>query len=250
MHANPNEKPTPELLWREADSALFIEMGRVMIPRRDEIERTIVSLIPAGDDAWTGVDLATGSGWLSRAILEQYPQARMLLLDGTETMLAEARSSLATFSGRFDTRIFQLEDDRWIDRLDGDVRCFVSSLAVHHLDAAGKRRFFARLYDRLEPGGALLIADLVQPTSEMGRLFAAHAWNEAVRHQSLELHGNDDIYRFFVTEGWNIFEHPDPMDTPSALPDQLHWLADIGYTGVDVFWSYAGHAVYGGFKAG
>jgi ubiquinone/menaquinone biosynthesis C-methylase UbiE len=238
------------IAWQEHDSSLFIDMGRVMIPRRDEIERTIVGLIPAREDEpFVGVDLAAGSGWLSRAILERFPQARMLLLDGSETMLAEARSSLSDYDGHFDTRIFRLEDDNWIDALDRKVRCVVSSLAVHHLDDAGKQRLFARLYERLEPGGALLIADLVQPTSEVALRFAAEEWNQAVRRQSLEQRNSDDVYRFFVDEGWNIFEHPDPMDMPSYLPDQLTWLTAIGYTGVDAFWAYAGHAVYGGFRS-
>jgi hypothetical protein len=39
------------------------------------------------------------------------------------------------------------------------------------------------------------------------------------------------------------------MDMPSYLPDQLTWLTAIGYTGVDAFWAYAGHAVYGGFRS-
>lgn len=245
-----NPAAAGELPWQEADSALFIEMGRVMIPRRDEIERTIVALLPGVDTpSFTGVDLACGSGWLSRAILEQYPQSRMQLLDGTQTMLDESTASLAPFAGRFATRLFQLEDDPWIDALTGDIHAFVSSLALHHLNDTGKRNLFARLHERLAPGGALLIADLVQPASPSALRLAAHAWTEAVRAQSLELHGNAEISEFFEREGWNIFEHPDPMDMPSNLFDQLRWLSDIGFVGVDAFWVHAGHAVYGGYKA-
>jgi len=237
------------LAWEETDSALFIEMGRVMIPRRDEIERTIVTLLPVDDGTpFRGVDLAAGSGWLSRAILERYPQARMLLLDGTQTMLDEARSSLTPFEGRFETRLFQFENDGWIDELEGDIHCIVSSLALHHLNGAGKQRMFKRVFERLAPGGALLIADLVQPSSATALRLTANDWNHTVRLQSLELQGNTEIYDFFTSESWNIFEHPDPMDTPSNLFDQLGWLADTGFVGVDAFWVYAGHAVYGGYK--
>ena len=107
-----DDQPTPPTGWQEADSSTFIDVGRVMIPRRDEIERTIVELIPATpDDAFTVVDLAAGAGWLSGAILGRHPRARALLLDGSATMLEEAGRNLATYAGRFELRQFRLEDD-------------------------------------------------------------------------------------------------------------------------------------------
>lgn len=42
------------------------------------------------------------------------------------------------------------------------LRCVVSSLAVHHLSGPEKLRLFVDLADRLDPGGALLLADLVE----------------------------------------------------------------------------------------
>ncbi|HUG15340.1 MAG TPA: class I SAM-dependent methyltransferase [Thermomicrobiales bacterium] len=238
-----------DLPWQESDSALFVEMGRVMIPQRDEIERVMLGLVPAGpDEAFTFVDVAAGAGWLTRAILERFPNSSAVVLDASETMLAEAAHQLADHEGWVTFQHFQLEEPDWEQRIRGDIRCVVSSLAIHHLDGPGKRALFRRLHERLEPGGGLLIADIVQPASEWARRLAAADWDEEVRRQSLELTRSLETYAFFDNERWNILEHPDPMDMPSPIAEQLDWLAQAGFTGVDVFWALAGHAVYGGYK--
>ena len=236
------------LPWQEADSRLFIERGRVYTPRRDEIEAMLLALVPAEEgEPFMAVELGTGEGWLSAAVLRRFPQARVVGLDGSLAMLDATRQSLAPYAGRFDLRPFRLEDAAWRASLS-NVRVILSSLVVHHLDDAGKQRLFADLYAALEPGGALLLADLVAPTSETARRAYAHAWDEEVRRQSVELTGDLRAYDEFVRTGWNLYDYPDPVDTPSPLPDQLRWLTDIGYVGVDVFWLRAGHAVYGGYK--
>jgi tRNA (cmo5U34)-methyltransferase len=239
------------MAWQESDSALFVERGRIMIPRRDQIERTIVSLIPAERaDNFTIVDIAAGTGWLTQAILNAFPGARAVILDGSDTMLVEAAQTLAEHAERVDHQLFRLEDPDWEDLIAGSVRCFVSSLAIHHLDGVGKQELFKRLHERLDPGGGLLIADIVQPASEWARRLAAQEWYDEVRRQSLEQSGTLETYDFFLKERWNILEYPDPMDMPSPVADQLRWLTEAGFTGVDVFWARAGHAVYGGYTSG
>ena len=146
-------------------------------------------------------------------------------------------------------RPFQLEDDAWLDAITEPVRCFVSCLVIHHLDGPGKQALFANLYRHLEPGGALLIADIVAPTSAWGWRMMARAYNESVRRQSLAFTGTLAIFEQFEADHWNIFRYPDPdFDKPSTVPEQLGWLTEAGFTGVDVFWEIAGHALFGGYK--
>jgi tRNA (cmo5U34)-methyltransferase len=111
---------------------------------------------------------------------------------------------------------------------------------------------FRDLFAALAPGGALAVADLVQPRSVSAHRYAAAAWDEAVRRRSLELAGDLRPLEVFRAERWNYYAdpQPDPCDQPSPLADQLRWLEDAGFTSVDVVWMKAGHAVFGGIKAG
>ena len=125
----------------------------------------------------------------------------------------------------------------------------LASLVVHHLAAAGKRRLFADLARRLEPGGALLLADIVEPVGPAARAAFARQWDDAARTQSLALTGGLEAFERFQRDGWNFYRGtPDPYDRPSGLGEQLRWLRRAGFARVDAFWMRAGHAVFGGFR--
>ena len=248
MASSDEARPSADMAWSEENSAQFIELGRIYTPARDEIQRAILDLIPAErDEPFLAVELGVGAGWLSAAILERFPAARILGLDGSPAMLRETEARLQSFAGRFETRQFQLEDRGWLERISGGVRCFVSSLVIHHLDGEGKRALYRDLHARLVPGGAALIADLVAPRSEWERRYLAWQWDAEVRRQSLAMTGALTAYQQFVDDHWNWYDYPDPMDMPSSLPDHLGWLAEAGFVGGNVFWARAGHAVYGGY---
>jgi tRNA (cmo5U34)-methyltransferase len=70
----------------------------------------------------------------------------------------------------------------------------ISALAVHHLDADGKRDLFRRVADSLRPGGRFVLADVVVPERD----------DDAVTPLS-----------------------PD-YDLPDRAEDQLRWLEDAG----------------------
>lgn len=234
--------------WGEDESETLVELGRAMVPGREEIERTFLDLIPAeSDEPFVGVEIGTGTGWLSAAVLREFSKARILGLDGSSSMLRRAAELLGCYGDRAEVRRFRLEEPSWIDGLP-DVRVFLSSLVLHHLDDTGKRTLFARLFDRLEPGGALLYVDVMEPRTERARSHFAATWEEETRYRSVKIYGDTRAYDFFLGERWNMYNYSDPMDKPSTLPVQLCWMAEAGFEGVDAFWARAGHALLGGYK--
>jgi tRNA (cmo5U34)-methyltransferase len=234
--------------WGEDESRVFVEYGRAMVPGREEIERTILDLIPAeADEPFLGVEIGTGAGWLSAAVLREFPKARIVGLDGSPEMLGTATDLLAPYGDRAELRPFRLEETSWPDGLP-PARVFLSSLVLHHLDSEGKWDLFARLFHSLEPGGALLFADVMEPSTYLARGHFADSWTEEIRRRSIDIHGDERAHEFFVRERWNIYEYPDPADKPSTLLEQLRWLEEAGFEGVDVFWARAGHALLGGYR--
>ena len=231
--------------WQEDDSALFIDMGEVLTPARGQMRQALIDHVPAStDDQFVAVDIGCGAGWLSEALLERFPNVHVVALDGSPAMLWHAGERLQAYGDRAETWLERLEERDWLDRLGQPVRCFLSSLAVHHLDANGKALLFADLYAHLEPGGALCLADIIEPASELAKRHMAHTWTDAVRQRSLDLTGELRTYDFFIEQRWNIYDFPDPeVDKPSPLMNQLRWLTEAGFADIDVPWALAGHTV-------
>lgn len=235
--------------WGEGDTAAFLAFSKVFVPDREVQVDTVCSALPPFEEAGVVLELCCGEGLLARTILERYPCARVEALDGSDAMVQRARETLGSFAGRANVSGFRLEDVSWRGRYR-NCRGVVSSLAVHHLDGAGKRTLFADVFSMLAPGGAFVLADLVLPTHPRGVEIAARAWDESVREQSLRESGTLQAFEAFQKTNWNNFREvvPDPVDKPSSIFDQLTWLRDAGFEKVDVFWMRAGHAVFGGYK--
>jgi tRNA (cmo5U34)-methyltransferase len=237
--------------WTEADSRAFVDDGAVFVPSREEQLATLCALVPARpDEAFTVAELGAGAGVLARAVLEAFPRCRYVALDGSPTMREQLAAMLRSHAARLEVRRFDLASRDWRAALPSPLRCVLASLVVHHLPAAGKRRLFADLARRLEPGGAVLLADVVEPTSAAARETFARQWDDAARAQSLALTGGLEAFQRFQSGGWNFYRGaPEPYDQPSRVDEQLRWLRAAGFATVDCVWMRAGHAIVGGWLA-
>lgn len=237
--------------WSEADSAAFLDHGAVLVPGRREQVATLVELVPAEPgEEFLAVELGAGGGALAAAVLQAFPRCRYVALDGSAVMRERLATRLAGFGSRVEARAFALEDRGWRGALPRPLRCVLASLVVHHLPGPGKRALFADLARALEPGGALLLADLVAPPDDRARRLWARQWDEAARSQSREVTGGLEALEAFRRDRWNWYADPapDPEDQPSGLAEQLGWLREAGFRTAGCFWMRAGHAVYGGYR--
>jgi tRNA (cmo5U34)-methyltransferase len=232
-----------EAAWSAADTEVFARYGDAFVPhRRAQID--IVCRLLADIPVPRVLDLCCGEGLLSEEYLRRQPDAEVLLFDGSADMLAAAERRLERFRPRFSAVQADIADRGWrsATRFGG----VMTSLAVHHLDGAGKRELYRDLCSMLEPGGMFVMADLIEPAGPLAKNLAADEWDSAVRSASRELYGSDEAAEVFEREEWNYFRlpGPDPLDRPSSVAEHLTWLAEAGFVEVDVVWLYAGHAVF------
>ena len=239
--------------WSEGDSEIFIDLGEIFVPGRAEQMNALLDLIPArADEQFTIVELASGEGALAQAILEQFHACQYVAFDGSAVMRQHMSERLKEFRDRLEIRPFELVQQEWRANLAGNVRCVVSSLSIHHLFDEEKQQLFSELAGHLEPGGALLVADIIRPATRQIAYLFAQQYDDIVRKQSLQLRGDLSGFDQFQQLKWNYFLHDydsvDTNDHPSRLSDQLLWLREAGFSVVDCFWMQAGHAIYGGYK--
>ncbi len=233
--------------WEEKDSQDFIKYGKYFVPDREAQIDCICELIPRPSKPAHIFDLCCGQGLLTRALLSRFPECQVHGLDGSLKMIDQVEKELSVYRGRFHTRQIDLAARDWRE-FPFPVHAVVSSLAIHHLDNTEKHLLFKDMLSLLTPGGSFIIADLIEPVTQLGKRHAAKTWDETVRQRSLDLDGTLSAYNYFREIEWNLFTYPDPIDKPSTLLNQLNWLNEVGFIGVDVFWLKAGHAIFGGRK--
>src|SRR5438105_4389721 len=82
-------------------------------------------------------------------------------------------------------------------------------------------QLFVDLAGCLDTGGALLLADVIEPASQQVADLFARQYDEMVREQSRAKRGDLSGYQQFSEMKWNYFIHdygspnPDPIDHPS-----------------------------------
>lgn len=235
--------------WTHTTSEIYRRLAQVAVPSRQQQIAALLTLMPFdADKRFRVVELASGEGRLSQAILTAFPKATLLALDGEKTMRRETMHRLKPFGDRGSVEAFDILRPDWYAHLD-NADVVVSSLCIHHLDGKGKQHLFKTVQQRLSARGALLIADLVQPVNAQIAAFFASSWDESAETQSMQHTGGRDLFHLFENEHWNYYRYPDPFDKPSPLFDQLHWLKAAGFALADCFWMQAGHAIYGGYQA-
>ena len=234
--------------WTEDDSQLYRELAAIAVPARDEQVATLLSLLPfRQQDAFRAVELGCGEGALSFAVLDCFPNASMLALDGSESMRDQAGRHLGRFGERARVAAFDMASPDWLGSLD-TADCVVSSLCVHHLSGTEKQWLFTEIGKRISDRGAVLLADIVKPQRSEAWASFGEGWDRITQSLSIEKTGSTRLFEKFTQEKWNYFHTPDPYDKPSPLFEQLTWFKQAGFAVADCFWLQSGHAIYGGYK--
>ena len=183
----------------EWNPELYLREIRIEIPRFDDFQDAVAEAT-LGIEAHSILELGVGTGETARRVRALHPGASWTGVDASEAMLGRARESLPDA----DLLLSRLEDSL----PTGPFDLVVSALAVHHLDAGGKRDLFHRVVQALRPEGRFVLGDVVVP--------------ERPEDAEIEI-------------DWVI-------DLPDRAADQLKWLAEAGFDAT-VVWSHRDLAV-------
>jgi tRNA (cmo5U34)-methyltransferase len=181
------------------DPASYLEKIRKEVPAYDELQNAVAEAT-AGIHLERVLELGVGTGQTSRRVLDLHPEAEFVGIDESAEMLSAASEDVAGA----DLRVSRLENPL----PEGPFDLVVSALAVHHLDGAGKADLFARVADRLRPGGRFVLGDVVVPDNSADAVTPI-----------------DGVY-----------------DQPSTIGDQVRWLAAAGLD-AEVVWVHQDLAV-------
>ena len=218
----------------EEEAKEFDSLILKLIPYYEEMITSLTLTIPFNTQETIKIlDLGCGTGNVSKAVKEKFPQSKITCVDLAENMIYMARTKLSNYSdieykiGNFSKLDF-----------DNDYHVIVSSLALHHLKTdEEKKRLYSKIYDALRDGGVFYNADTVLGSNTYLRKVNVEKW----KNYMLKNLPMDEVEQKWLPTHYE-------EDFPASLMDQLDWLSQIGFKELDVVWKYYQGAVYGGIK--
>jgi len=232
----------------------------------------VVEVLTTEVDVPCVLDLAGGTGSITRRLLRRFPRASSVVLDVDPALLAIATG---TFDGdaRVRVREADLATPAWVDGFDaGSFDAVLTATALHWLPADRVGEIYAEAHSLLRPGGVLVNADHM-PDSELGALgdelrarahehsLAGAAGARTVGDAAANVAGGDVALEW---EAWwaLLGEEPEMRDlvdarnrhfaeragnehAQSQLDEQAHRgaLRAAGFARVGVIWRHLGDAV-------
>jgi len=218
----------------EEEAGYYDEIILKIIPFYQEMVDAIVSSIPfERTSAIKILDLGCGTGTISKAIWEKYPNGKFTIVDISQNMLniAERKVGEKHVSLSLCRDFYELDIE---EKFDG----VVSSLALHHLISdEDKIHFYTKIFKMLKMNGVFYNGDIVLGANEQLQNAYMEKWISYI-HRTYSM---DEIHNNWLVRYKN-------EDSPARLSDQIKWLENIGFSDVEVIWKYYNFSVYGGMK--
>ena len=212
----------------EEEAKEFDIIIKKLIPNYDEMINALVSIIPVSKEGeFSMIDLGCGTGTVSKAVKNNFPNVTVTCVDIAEKMLEIAKDKIGG-----DVKCVQADfySFAFIEKFD----LIVSSLALHHLAKDGdKLEFYKKIYSALNPNGLFINIDVVLGSNEKLQRVYMKKWQEFMARNVSEEE---------IKEKWlpNYYAE----DRPAKLTAHLDMLENSGFSVVDVIYKYYNYAVY------
>lgn len=205
---------------------------RTLIPNYELMVDVLVSLLPFDkQQAFSMIDLGCGTGTISKAVKDCFPNVQTTCVDVAGNMLDIAKQKVGA-----DTKLIQAD----FNTFDFPEKCdaVVSSLALHHLVTdADKLNFYRKIYAALNSGGMFINVDVVMGSDEALQSIYMEKWKAFMISRTS---------RQEVEQKWLPSYYAE--DRPATLISHLEMLKQCGFVGIDVVYKQYNYAVYCGKK--
>jgi tRNA (cmo5U34)-methyltransferase len=219
----------------------------LMHPNRSKMVQIALEVLPFPKTAaLRAIDLGIGTGYFTERFLNNFPNSRVLGIDGAQAMIELAKARLTSLASRVQ---FVIGDFRKLQELApdaGTIDVVFSAYALHHLSRPDKETVLRQVVELLVPGGWFVNADLIVSDSpELENRLQQIRIAGIVEHA----HGSDS--RFVDSASTRRFladlERKE-ADQPLTLAEDLELLRSSGLKNVSTFWLEYRELVNGGQK--
>ena len=206
----------------------------LMHPNRSKMVQVALKVLPFPKTAaLRAIDLGIGTGYFTERFLNNFPNSRVLGIDGAQAMIELAKARLKSLASRVQ---FVIGDFRKLQELapgDGTFVVF-SAYALHHLSRPHKKVVLRQVVELLVPGGwfvnaDLIVADSPELESRLQEIRVAGIVERAA--------GSDNRFAHSASTRQFLADlEKNERDQPLTLAEDLELLRSSGLKNVSAFW--------------
>jgi tRNA (cmo5U34)-methyltransferase len=210
----------------------YDQQRRQLIPCFDDFYGMAAYWVKTSEDEPRVLDLGAGTGLFSGFVQQKYPKAAFTLVDLSEEMLKAAKSRFEDYSN-----VKYIVADYIAYPLEERYDMVISSLSIHHLTDADKKRIFQKVFSLLKDGGVFVNADQAAGRTPYFDERFKELWEDEIRKSDLS------------SEAIASAIERRKLDCNASVSDQLSWLQEAGFADVDCVYKYHEFAVFYARKA-
>lgn len=241
------DSPSVQAYETSARVAAYDADMDLMHPNRHKMAEVVMAVLSASPrEPQLVVDLGTGTGFLLDRLLRRFPNCRAVAIDGSQQMMAAARSRLGKLAERVE---FVVGDFRQPEALGVEIHsadAVVSAYALHHLNLQEKARLIGRCNSWLKEDGWFLNADLAVEEDEFLEDLTQRMRVSGIVDRA---EGRDPRFPDAAATRRFIDElQRNESDQPQKEADDLRIVRECGYRHVSLLWKDTREVVYGGVR--
>lgn len=196
---------------------------RRAVPNYEEITSCLVAYLPQNVEQV--LELGCGTGNLSLALAERFPQAGFTFVDASPEMVELTRSRLhAAGPGIAERGRFLVSRFEELQLPEHSFDLVTSSFSLHHV--RDKAALFSTILRMLRPGGTLRFADQLLGGSALNQEIHWSSWLAFCRQPG---HCTEP-------EIQSLLEHAREHDHYAPLAEHFRMLEQAGFVSVDCVW--------------
>jgi len=202
-------------------SSRYTELISRCVPRYEEIFFNVFYYLPEDLRSKQILDLGCGTGNLTAAALQHFPDADIYALDLSAEILNECRTRFAANPNIY----YHQQDFSNLNFEDESFDLIISSIAIHHIVDEEKAKLYHKLRQMLKPGGVFVFADQTRGINE--EIYQKHItrWKE----EALKLGSTEADWALWM-------DHQNAHDYHTPVGWHLKQLETAGFSEVDVIW--------------
>jgi tRNA (cmo5U34)-methyltransferase len=262
FYSDEDSERRRKFFYAEQEAGMYDQTIKMVVPQYDLMHQTMIDLLKYhfgifDDNGLTSedingviLDIGSGTGAESIAVLKEFPNVQVVALDLCEPMGIKFKENYGKVFGEnssFEERCKFIQgdilDNRTIDQLrrnefsrkfNGCYLGIISAFTLHHLDTPQKKRAYQIIYDLLQVGGIMLNGDLFKYESmRLSRYVHNYdlRWIEQQFSMSTQdLDGVEEINKvdkINLSDAWrNHYLFDNKLD---SIEKQMDMLNKIGY---------------------